>query len=444
MSKKNNYSEMFETAKKLVKSDNKEKGRDLLLELVLLDTPFKQNALFELGKMYLYEKNYKASKECFKKIINENGKNKIYAILELGRIYTIEKNYKEAKECFKQLLITPKKDYAKYELGKIAEIEKDNETAKYYYEQVLDNEFTILALARIYSNEEETEKAKYYYEMLIKNNNKNKIFALFEVAKIYSAEGDKLTAKTYYEKLIKMNANNKIPAILELSKLYATEGENEIAKSYLNQILNTPYKKYAEQEIARIEAKTGNEEYVRKLYIDAISDEDNTYVILNLIYIDIKIGYFEEALELLKILPDNKYYSNIETYLLYQTGKKDEIRVYNYFTKQLLDFSDDKTLEHIKRHFDEKEGKKKHTKFDNGIDIEKTYEFVKEKIQYMDPIDYLLVEKYIIKCEQEIATIGNKRVRYIEAITLPHSKKILTIYPTSLIKDQEKTKILKL
>ena len=268
--------------------------------------------------------------------------------------------------------------------------------------------------------------------------------ATFELGKVYLYLGNRKKAKDLFEELLIIGNEKRIlHARFEIARLHRREGNRKKAEEMLQTLLPTSLKSYALIELAKIYSIQGNDEIARNIYTNLIKEEKNKQAIDQLLYLDIKNDNIEEIIELLKIFPkDHKYYSNIKGYILYRLGRIEEINSYNYFIKQLINYNEQNTIEHINKHLDENGYKKIHTIFSKNIDLTRLLEEIKEKIKNEEPNEYTIIEKYIITCDDYIGTIENEKVKQVEVITLPHSKKILTMYPIRIVNREEEKKLI--
>lgn len=253
-------------------------------------------------------------------------------------------------------------------------------------------------------------------------------------------------AKNYFEKLL--NTTSKNHALIELGRLESSMGNYDNAKDYFLQLLNTKDKNFALLELGKLEANFNNCNDARKFFQKLLNTKDENYALLELLFLNIKENKIKEASDLFNKIPtnflDSITYINIKTYLNYKLGLtslKDKNNT--YFTTQLFNYNRDLALSHISKHLDENDKKRIHTLFDMNININKLFDEVQEKINNMSPTQYSFTEKYIVCCDYEVTTIGDKRTKYVQVITLPNSKNILTMYPINVIeKQKENEKIL--
>lgn len=383
---KNENYELFLQAKSLIKNCNYKEALSVIEKLYELE-PIDHVIKFELARLYIKDDStLEKGKQMLIELLNTSSKN--YAKFELGKLEINSKNYECAKNYFIELMQTPSRKYATLELGRLEMLTGHPKKARHYFKQLL-----------------------------------------------------KTQSKSY--------------AMLELGKLEASQGNNELARMYLEELINTKSLniEYAILELGKLEISEGNNEIGRKYFKDLLKTKNIDYALLELLFLDIKEEKFTDAIyrlnKLEKVPSEHKIdLFNVIFYLKYRLGNLDNIKPLNDFQRLLLSYDYDLVIEHIKSHLDENGKKRIHTIFKENIDIEELFNYVLKKIQNISPIRCNLVEKYIVMCEENIAIVNNEETNYIEVITLPNSKKILTFYPIKLdkidnIKSKQKVNIKK-
>ncbi len=173
-------------------------------------------------------------------------------------------------------------------------------------------------------------------------------------------------------------------------------------------------------------------------------EKDRCYGLHGLIMTYIHTGDYDKALacfDRLKIVRritdfDVSHYYNLKFYLLTMNNlNPNEAYADNYFRKQLVEYDKEAAIEHIKEHLrraDEEElkTKKVHSVFNENIDIEKLYDYCLEKIKDLNPSGRGIVDYYKCQLDDKVgATYANKETTYVEVVTFPNTKQILSIYP---------------
>lgn len=197
--------------------------------------------------------------------------------------------------------------------------------------------------------------------------------------------------------------------------------------------------------------------------IESEKDIDKCYGLYGLIKVYIHTGDFDKALTCFDKLVairkttefDISHYYNLKFYLLTMNNlDPNEMYADNYFRKQLFDYSREDAIAHIKGHLkdasdtEEVKAKRVHSVFDNSVDIEAIYDYCEERIKDMEPIGRGVVDFYKCKLDTTIGeSYNNKQTTYVEIVTFPNSKEILSIYPININhvtkKAEERTEVRK-
>lgn len=160
------------------------------------------------------------------------------------------------------------------------------------------------------------------------------------------------------------------------------------------------------------------------------------YAMSELLYLNIREENYEEAYMLFeKIIKQDKEYFNparkaqIETYLKYKLGIKRKVDSGYYFGNQLLNYSEDKAIEHIKSHLDETDNKVVHSTYLDDVDVEELYEKSKIRITSMNLSAVGIVDKYRLSFDRPIGVLRQEEVDAVSVVTFPNTYDILSIYP---------------
>lgn len=160
------------------------------------------------------------------------------------------------------------------------------------------------------------------------------------------------------------------------------------------------------------------------------------YASSELLYLAIREEKYEEAYMLYKEImnQDRDYFkpprkAQIETYLSYKLGKNKNIDSNYYFGNQLLNYNEDKAIEHIKAHLDEDDGKIIHSTYLDDVNVEELYEESKIRITSMNLSAVGAVDKYRLSFDKTIGILRQEEVDAVSVITFPNTYDILSIYP---------------
>lgn len=174
--------------------------------------------------------------------------------------------------------------------------------------------------------------------------------------------------------------------------------------------------------------------------LDKIANEklDRQYILSELMYLAIREEQYEKAFDYYNtIIEEGDYWGTqvicqIEMYLKYKLGKNidlEKIKDY-YFGQQVLDYSEDRTIEHISFHKDEIGNKDNHSIYLENTDINEIYNNSKERITSINPSFVGIIDKYILEWDKPIGIVHGEEVDSVNVITLPNTYDILTIHPS--------------
>ena len=173
-----------------------------------------------------------------------------------------------------------------------------------------------------------------------------------------------------------------------------------------------------------------------------LSTPNYTYAKLELLFLSIKEQKYLEAYQYFEHLLNIKNYkgitldtlNNINFYLKFKLNllTEEDIRYHkNYFCLQLLEYSDDRAIEHIRKHLDENSHKKNHTLYEQSIDVEQVFHEAQEKIKSMNPVKSALSDFYFVEYASAIGTSNGVATNQVKIVTFSNTKDILTMYPST-------------
>ena len=341
---------------------NKDKKRSIKLDSGVSD---KLKADFQRAKSYIDDGRYNEARLILLKQLNTN--NKKYAMLELGKLEAQLENVKEAKRYYEMVLRVDKRDeYALVEIGKIEYVLGNYEEAKERFEKALE-----------FRNDPITK---------------------FQLAKTEYKLGNTGRARVIYKDLSKTLLDEKI-------------------------------RPYALLELGRLEACEGNLDEARKIFTYLEENDKDEYAYRSLAIMEYKAGNYLEALKIVnQELKKNRL---VDEKLIIALGKKFNIFfdydydniLMTYRNEQILDYSEDRAIEHIiERHF---EGINK-SNFNKDLDPYQLFIEAKSMLARENKLKQLSFNDiYIIP----YSNIGEYDEEYLKVVTLPNSKNIITMYP---------------
>lgn len=426
----NIYYSLYELAKIEKSTCNYNKAINYLLEIINSKHPDKSHAILELAKIYNSLENYEVAELQIKEILNNSTNNTVKegAYQLLIQIKINNKEFKEAEELLEKFK------------GKITN---------------LKNTFLLGQLENKKGNK---LKAYQIFNNILKNNNECKLKAAYELA-ILEMETNHLDRALELLNLILERRNvqynesleSKINCLIQMGNfISASECNNELLDNTKNMNMFNFYN-------AKIEISKKNYDEALSL-LETIS-KDNLRIYKQMLYkkicILIKKERYKEAYDTFIILKEydcNKNYENkynsLEKYLKDKLNQSCDIEPESYVEKLLFNYDYNQVINHIQKHKEENNNKLNHTIFNSNIDIESLYNYVLDNLNDDNFVINSFIDVYILEYPN-VGSDNNKILNYLKVITLPNSKKIITMYPydkyvnESYIKPKnEKTKTL--
>lgn len=291
-----------------------------------------------------------------------------------------------------------------------------------------NNKFALFELGKYYLDISKYEQAKKCFSKIL-HIYKQDDYALLELGRVEAKMGNYITARKYFENLLETDSVTL--ALLELGKLEFDNNNLEKAKEYFLKCNSAQNKKYALLELGRIAVRQGDFILARE-YFNKYLLEDK--YILELIYLDIKENKLNEAYEkicTISTADNNNICNKARQYLEYKLGLTNSLTSC-YFNNQLINFSEEKTIKHMKLHLHNKENRY-NSYFSDEIDLDELYYDIKNKIKDMNTNVFTVVDKYIINYDYPIGISNGKAVNNVEVVTFINTKDIITIFPIESI-----------
>ena len=223
-------------------------------------------------------------------------------------------------------------------------------------------------------------------------------------------------------------------AKLELGKLEASDMNTRMARFYLESLLDTNFELPAKLELSKLEYKLGNASKAVD-YLESLIDTNvELYAYLFLISIEIKRENYDKAAYLVNEAMNLGYYFKDEIIIF--LSKKSNIffdvkyrkkTYYGYTVNQILEYDKSRALEHIiERHGG--------CDFNRRIYIRKLFSDVKEYLVKENKLNFInFNNQYIIPFKD----IGNKNEKFLEIVTIPNTKHIITMFPLCSLYEAE-------
>jgi len=457
--------------------------------------------IHEYGKYYSKQFKLSEARKCFEKNINDNSENICYSLFELSKIEKLERNYDEAIKCLHAIIRSNHydKSHARIELAKIYTILENYDFAEDILLEILNEDFSehtyevaksCLIQSKINSGkikdaeklleelkensnhpkvkflegqleERKNNKLKAYeiYHEIIRNGRECTENASYELAKIEMEKGNYDEAIKVIDLFIDDNSIRYNVEMFEIKiNCYIKMGDYSKAKECIDKLisLNDKCENIVNYYLGKIEFYTKN--YFESLEYYNKIDETNFRTYRDSLYKKmcclIKLERYEDAYntfeELKRVDVSKRYYgkyNTLELYLKGMMGQSCEVEPRCYIETLLIDYDYDLVIEHINKHKEPDETKISHTIFNENIDTYELYNYALDQINEENYLNNSFNDAYVFKYEG-VGYSNTKELNYVKVVTIPNTKKIITMYPYDYIvnlktKEKDKTKIKK-
>ena len=418
-------------------------------------------SLYELAKLEKYERNYDKAIEYLNTIIRSNHYDKSHALLELTKVYIILERYDDAEATLQEIFNGEydEKTYrkalssllhSKINNGKVKEAEIVLEELK----EISDHPKTKLLEGELEEKKGNKTKAYSLYKEIIKNKKECTENASYELAKL------EMEIENYDESIKLINTfvfDNNIIYNIEMYEVkincYIKMGEYDKAKECINKLksLNNTYDNISNYYLGKIEFYVQNYAEALEYYnkIDEIHFRTYRDSLYKKICCLIKLEKYEEAYlsfeELKRVDISKKYwfkYNTLEIYLKSVMGIPFDAEPKNYLESLMVDYNYQDVIDHINKHKENDDTKLNHTLFYENINVEELYQYALDQIKDENYKDNSFNDAYVFEYKGA-GYNKTKELNYVKVITIPNTKKIITMYPYDYIdknKKKEKAK----
>lgn len=402
--------------------------------------------------------------ELGKEILESLEHNYLYdwVILEMGKADFKLGDLESGMEKMKDLIERDTRcmNDAIYEMVKCFITTKEYDKAERYIEMLYNDEkyktAGAIVKARMHNSCDEFEKTKEILSKIIYTKKDQEGKALYEYGIAEIGLGNHENAVKIFKDVIKYNGGKTEEAYhyLGLSELYISDYKS--AKEHLKKAMDTNiYKKYdSKLQYARILKFEGNYEESKKMLNDLLDTAVKNKALLELIFFDLheekyddvadKVSQVDKLCENDDFLIGIEYLKRIKFIVKYRSNmlEKEDLKNISYCERQLVNYSKNIALEHIRNHYNENSKKEKHSLFNSDIDIEDLYEDAKEKIKNLTP-NFTLVDKYYVRYDKPIGTLDGVETNILAVVTNINTKDIIAMYPTIDIKGYNRFELTK-
>lgn len=232
----------------------------------------------------------------------------------------------------------------------------------------------------------------------------------------------------------------------ELGHLWIISGKDpERGEKYLSKLLdysNQATQTKAQLDLGKYELSKNNKEKAREYYEQILKSNRNkekAYALMELVFIEIREENYQKAYELLQevekisndVTSENEFYQT-KKYIEYKLGILNNIEELkkSYFYSQMINYDEDKAIDHIKLHLDDKVKDKVHSVFLDSVNVEELYHEARIKIGYLNPNILHFADRYVLKYDSPIGIFGDSYTNNAQIVAFPNTNDIITMYPT--------------
>jgi len=298
---------------------------------------------------------------------------------------------------------------------------------------------------------DDQKKSKSLQKIKILMNDNNIEGALKIYSKLHKSYPNDMNILLGYGKILTLNEKTKQKGIKilkrftnsteasnKLKQIALDDGDYELAIEYCKRSLETSKDmknvNYRLYDLGQLYKKIGNYRLSKVYFKKLLDTHYRSIVLLNLLYIEILLENYNEALNLYNICLDEKVEFDSGEICLFLKSKLDilteEDIPTNYYESQILNYSDIGTLKFLKKQLINR------NLTSDEILVEQLYSICKEKIKAISPDSRTYVDKYVIDID------GIPFADTADVITLNSTKQIINIY-TYKSSEKVKNKIIK-
>ena len=432
------------------------------------------------GKILVMNNELARAKREFQKVADEHGKNRHNALNYLGKIAELEQDYNLAHYYYRQAMIENPNQEDNFSALALAHIEKENG----YYEDALKilyalnpktTEINLEIAKNLTALERDSEAEAILARLKTKNKQQEREMAI-EKGKIYKARGEYNRACACYEIVKEADKKDKIyyQALMELARiaritrdykslviyceeLYAAGkifngtvnislgigklglGQYQNAKKIFEMSLNVndhASRGAAAYYLSSLQILEGNEELAEKTLKSNIetSEMSTRLVYIKLIKLLYLQGRYDEAESYLsrissqcKDLDEDYAFRSLKTLLNKAQGRAlPEREKVDYLERQIIAFNKEDAIIQIEEsHMSAKEGQ---SCFSINTNIPELYNEISVQLTDDNKLSLVVADEYEIPY-QNAGYHDSEIYHTIRVVTLPGTKKIITMYP---------------
>lgn len=451
-----------EKSKKDVNSSKEllEKAFDLFSEIYDEKGIRCYEALCEMGRIHNILNDFDCAIACFTRAIKESPYDEIFAALELSKIYKSLGQIEKAKK----VLIdadSPRNPLNKYVMLDLAKLElqtKNRREAKrllrHLPKEQSDFYRNVLCLKGIIAKEEKSYEEALEYLEEGQGTKKDPIYyyCLLEKANVYIKQNHPEEALKLALRIKNNGRYYHGNVTLLLGEIYEQLGKKEEARKYYQETITEKksivYANKAKLKLGLLAMKEHNLEEAKK-WLQQAADENmlsSTVAYLNLAFIAIREEEYDTCYDIIEKVSNMDINEQLEQtleklklYIDIKTGKKIPNQERIYSEEQMINYSEEKAIEHIK---ESRSSKDKSIEFSDSENIEGLFHQAKVAISGITPNINCLSDEYLLSIPK-VGVIDSISTDWLKVVCLPNTQDIITMYPAIIgSEDEEKEQII--
>lgn len=422
-----------------------QQAKEKLQYIVDQNLESKYAALYKLGDIAYVEERFDDARNYYLENINTSPYNEFFSIIGLSKIELEYGNYEEARNLLYRYSDMTDPNILLQESIVLRKMHKYKEA----YAILLNNDFTSNddILRDYYVSKGCLEADLGMYDESIETLNsalaysRNKIYykVKAELAYAYYMSGDYDTAIDIAKDIVNSTDSKYAgKASMLLGQIYMKKYEFDKAFKYFDQSIKYRYYHDPRGYLYIADICMINRDYDNaNKYLDMYYNTCKNKVYRNIVHlkrtiINVKQDDLNSCIDNIeKVNPkylDGKHIEDYEaskTYINIKTNKKVIYSIYS--VAQQVDYSVDRLIEHInKEHIHQQFS----SKFNDDINLEELAMQIPDMLDNARLISNRYYEKYRLTYEG-IGTVNGEQVNTIHVVTIPNSKKIITMFPVN-------------
>lgn len=276
---------------------------------------------------------------------------------------------------------------------------------------------------------------------LYKRHPKSNIIKLRFAETLIATNQNRDKAIKYFHQLLGTNVHSL--AMFNLGEVEFYNYNLEESEKYFSSILMRKVSNFSKLYLGRINGLKGNYIEAKNMLESILDSENDKYLdesdikqkaIYELLSLNTSYEKYMDALfwleQLFNLDDKTKELSQYEFYLKYKLGLLDTNFNYEYFYRQVVCYSSDEAIKHIKMRHVEVCDDDSISAFLHNISIEELFILVQNNIEYLQKIGYGKCDKYLLNLGFTIGRSNNIKTSVVKIVTICNTYDVITMYPT--------------